>query len=465
MGTSEVLPSKGTDNKDNKVAAKEARVGHFYASYAVILFKGQHLIRLTDPYPHWAVMTKDLFERVFYTIFGGMSVTTLNDTYNMVRAMATPADHLADFIAMGDYVWDMRKCDFTQEIEPLDCVFYSPYTPSEQHAELSKEFVLQLADDRSPVADDIWQSLAPLITHKKPTGVIWYKGRGRNGKSGLLSGGDGVLARLFPTSLANVTLKQIEDERDAPALNGRLANIVDESSDGVIEDSRQYKAIGTHQDFPVHKFHSQEQIMISGNMHHIYSTNNMPVFSDKTDGARRRTLIIGFDRQFPLNENFYDNTFTEDFLSGFLHNLITYAKELKARNYVYEFSEVTKSLKSDYDKVVNTAETFAKWMVEEIGIQYFTNFTKLRISYEWWCDNNGYTALGKTHLRNAVMEQGFSRSSRRDVDGRTVQIFLHAKGTTDDAVEFMPGLYYSREAKGRIKEELKAEQEKLSEDW
>lgn len=428
----ELVKSDDTSN------AKEKRVEAFYRQNSVILFKGQHLIRVGGK---WEVMTRDLFERVFYSVFGGLSISTLNDTHNMVRAIAEPSDHLAKYIAMGDYVWDMAKCEFTQAISPLDCVFASEYQPDESYSELAKEFILQLANDRPEVADDIWQSLAPLITYTKPTGVVWYKGRGRNGKSGLLSGGDGVLARLFPGILANVTLKQIEDERDAPALNGRLANIVDESSDGVIEDSRTYKAIGTHQNFPVHKFHSQEQLIIDGNLHHIFSTNNMPVFNDKTDGARRRTIIIGFDKQFPLDELFYDRTFTPEFLSGFLYNLTVYAKELHKRRYVYAFSDITNEVKQEYDKIVNTAETFANWLLNDMSIAYFTNFTKIRQAYEWWCDNNSYSVLGKTHLRNAILECNFKRSSKRTADGSTQQIFLLKDASTEDTKEFMPGLF------------------------
>lgn len=462
----QVAVTKG-DSPSNKdeMNAKEKRVSLFQTNYSVILFKGQHLIRVHEPFTHWETLTKDLFDRAFYDIFGGVSVSTVNDAYSMVRAKAPIADHLAQFIAMGDLVWDMKKLEFTEEITAHDCIFASPYAPDKDTAYLSEEFIYQLANDRAEVAGDIWQSLAPLITWKKPTGVIWYKGRGRNGKSGILESTEGFLSKLFPDCLANVTLKQIEDERDTPNLNGKLANIVDESNDGIIEDSRNYKALGTHQSFLVHKFHTQDMIKVDGNLHHIFSTNNMPTFSDKSDGARRRTLIISFDRQFDLDETFYERTFTEDFLNGFLWNLINWAKRLRDNKYVYTFSDTTSEAKAEYDKVVNTAETFSNWLIDEMGVQYFENFNKLRFAYDWWCDNNGYTALGKTHLRNAVTEFGFKRSSMRKDDGKTVQIFLLKDGTTQHTDELFPGVFRLTAGAKDATEKITLQQTEIGKDF
>lgn len=422
-------------NQDDKTNAKELRVSTVNAMTPVIRFKGQHLIRVDG---EWHTLTKELFETVFYSTFGGMSMQVLNETYNMVRAVAPDRSYLARYITFGDSsVFDMQTVSFTNAISSDECVYHSPFSPTPDTAHLADKFLNDVANGNDGVKGDIIQSMAPLLVTKKPSGVIWWQGRGRNGKTATMD----ILYALFPEQLSGLTLKQLEDERDTPVLNGKLGNIVRESSEGVVEDSRTYKAVGTHESFFVHKFHSQDLVRVDGSLHHLFSTNNMPIFNDKSDGARRRTLIVQFKNQFDDDPTFQERTFTDEFMGGFLHILIEAAKSLAERRFRYEWSDETINVKNDYDKVVNTAETFANWLVKEMDTQYFMNFTKLRLAYDWWCDNNGYTALGKTHLRNAVMDMGFRRSSKRGHDGKVQQIFLLNGGTTEGVNEFMPGIY------------------------
>lgn len=421
--------------QDDKTRAKERRVESLTIVKPTIKFKGQHMIRVAG---EWQTLTRDLFDTVFYDTFGGMTITTINETFNMVKATAPNRDDLADYIALGDgRVWDMAKADFTTEVANEDCVFATAYSPNSAHTAAVEQFLLEVANGDRSVRDDILQSLAPLLVSKKPAGVIWWQGKGRNGKTATMD----LLYKLFPNHLSGVTLKQLEDERDTLALNGKLGNIVRESSETVIEDSRTYKAVGTHEDFWVHKFHSQDQVKIDGSLHHVFSTNNMPIFSDKSDGARRRTLIVQFKNQFKDDPTFQERVFTREFLEGFLHLLLKAAAKLRDNNFQYDWSPATQTVKSDYDKVVNTAETFAKWMVEEVNVVFFSNFAQLRNAYNWWCDNNSYTALGKSHLRYAVVEAGFVRSSRRKDDGRTQEIFKLKEASTEGTHEILPGVY------------------------
>jgi len=418
------MPAKQTKAEvDEKVSIKEKRTESFVINYPTIVFKNQHLVKVDGSY---VPLTREVFQRLAYQLYGGLNMTALREVEDMVRATAPIRDDLARFVALGDgSVWDMALCDYTTAIANEDCVFATRHYPDPTHTEASITYIRQLANDHDGVAEDIWQTLAPVIMDKKPTGVIWYRGWGRNGKSGLLEETDGVLHRLFGAHLSSVTLHAIEDERDAPRLNGNLANIVDDSSEGRIDDSRTYKAIGTHQPFPVHKFHSQDGIMIDGNLHHIFATNNMPVFGDKSQGARRRTVIIKFENEFELDGTFYDRTFTDDFLNGFLYNMTTWAKKLKEWNYGYRFSAKTLEDKMEYDSVVNTAESFAEYFIKEQGGVMFESYSHIMTLYNWWCDRNSLVALGKMSLSEAFKYKGFKRNKITVGDSRKNVFKLH----------------------------------------
>lgn len=422
--------------------------------HRIIYFKGDVMYMGDNgTYEH---LSSDMFARLAYSKLGGsLSASTIRDLEHYVRNSAPDKTHLDRYISFGSRVWDMRKVDWTTEVSSEDTVYASKVEPNTKAIDAVNKYLLEVANNNEDVRRDIIQSIAPLFTETKPSGVIWWQGSGSNSKSATMK----LINKILDPYLASVTLKQLEDERDTPVLNGKLGNIVGESSEGVIEDSRTYKSIGTHEDFKVHKFHSQDQITINGNLHHIFSTNNMPIFGDKSHGAKRRTLIIKFQNRFKDDPTFEQKTFTPNFIAGFLHVVLEEAKALKERDYQYDWSEITTQTKEEYDKVVNTAETFVEWMIEH-KIQFFDNFTNLRRAYDWWCDQNSYTALGKTHLRNAALGAGFVRSSRRDENGRNQQVFN--RGTTDATLtyKYMDGLYALTE-----QAEIELNKVRLSDEW
>lgn len=445
-----------------KQTIRQKRANYLLTKHRIILFKGDILYLDQGIYKH---LTSDQFARFVYET-APLSSNVVKDLERYVRGTAPDQSHLDHYIGFGELVWDMDTADWTTKVPAEDVIYSTRYTPNDDPATLKKvnQYLLEVANNDPEVRQDILQSIAPLFTTRKPAGVVWWQGLGANGKSSTMH----LIYHLFRPHLASITLHQLEDERDTPVLNGKLGNIVGESSEGVIQDSRTYKAIGTHDDFSVHKFNSQDQVTISGNLHHIFSTNNMPIFGDKSNGARRRTLIIKFQNQFPDDPTFEEKLFTKDFIEGFLHLCLEAAKTLKKQNYQYRFSETTQAVKEEYDSVVNTAETFAKWLIDQ-QCQYFTNFFKLRQSYEWWCDNNSYQALGKSHLRNAVLGAGFKRSSKREEDGKISQIFLLEGGTTEFTKEIMFGVYvnvgYVPSAKVDAATEEKDKQTVLDKGW
>ncbi len=365
---------------------------------------------------YWRPLSEDYFRTTAYRLLETPTRSRVNEAWDYMQFGTPDLTQYAQYIRMGDRVWDTKAVDFTDDVPDEDCVFATRYTPQET-PEVS-EFVLDIARRDKTAYDDIMQTIAPIFTHYKPAGVIWWKGNGRNGKTTLAQ----VLYDLFPGFISNLTIKQIEDERDAPVLNGNLANIVKESSDGYIQDSKAYKSIGTHEDFPVHKFHSQQSVLIDGSLHHIFSANNIPTFADKSDGARRRTLIIPFEARFNDDPSFIDRTFTQAFYEQHLGLFLQYARLLKENNYHYQFNEHTTEIKKNYDIGTNSATTY----LDELMSQYvfgFNTYGNLFMDYENWCADNGYAVLSRQHLRRATEDYEFHSTTIRE-DGRLIKRYI-----------------------------------------
>ena len=410
-----IIPSSmAAQQKTKAEEQKTLDIAHIQKHLRVARFKGTTLYMADNGY--WQPLSEDYFRIAAYSHLNVPTRSRVNEVWDYMQFGTPDLTKYAQYIRMGDLVWDTKTVGFTKKISTEDCVYATPYTPDLEP--LPSEFVLDIAKRDETLYDTILQTIAPIFCAYKPAGVIWWKGGGRNGKTTLAQ----VLYDLFPGFIANLTIKQIEDERDAPVLNGNLANIVKESSDGYIQDSKAYKSIGTHEDFPVHKFHSQQSVMIDGSLHHIFSANNIPTFADKSDGARRRTLIIPFEAIFSDDPSFIDRTFTPEFYAQHLGLFVQYARILKKQDYHYKFNELTAQVKKNYDIGTNSATTY----LDELCDQYifgFNTYGSLFMDYENWCSDNGYAALSRQHLRRATEDYKFHATTIRD-EGRMIKRYV-----------------------------------------
>ena len=430
---------------------KTADIDTMQIAMRVARFKGSTIYM--SPSGYWQPLSEDFFRAEAYATLGAPMRARINEVWDYMQLGTPDLTQYAQYVRMGDLVWDTKAVDFTTEIAAEDCVYASPYTP--QLKPKPSEFVLDIAKRDDSAYGDILQTIAPIFLAHKPAGVIWWKGKGANGKSTLAR----VIHHLFPGFISNLTLKSIEDERDAPALNGMLANVIQESSEGYVQDSKAYKSIGTHEDFPVHKFHSQQSVMIDGSLHHIYSCNNIPTFADKSDGARRRTLIIPFEATFADDPTFDERTFTPEFYEQHLGIFVQYAKLLKKQDYHYKFGEHTAAVKELYDIGTNSATTY----LDELITQYvfgFNTYGNLYTDYENWCIDNGYSSLSRQHLRRATEDYEFHATTVRDEDSRHIKRYIK-QGYTFAELELIggsrPGIYRQTNAPDELVETVPAQ--------
>lgn len=427
----------------------------------IVNFKGGTLLRGRDGF--FRTMHGAEFARIVYKIFPGALKQQIMELEHKFRTDAEDKTDLSHLVAFGDKVWDMNTLDWSKKF-PRDCVFRSRINPSTD-TKAANKYILELANGDKELALDILQGLAPLFMSKKPAGVIWFIGGGANGKSSLIN----AMYRIIGHHFCSLTVGAIEDGRDTPRLNGVLGNLCRESSESRIDDSERYKAIGTHEPFEVHKFHTQEMVTITGDIHHVFNANNIPIFTDKTQGARRRTLIIPFNAVFKDNPTFEDNTFTDKFLGGLITLVLEATHIIRDNQYQYKFSETTEAAKAEYDSEVNSAEAFYDYLLAN-KVEAFSSYHMLKMAYESWCGVEGLVPLGITNLKRAmkIMGKAYRKTIRRE-DGTMVKwyFFGYSKTRPSDLVPADNGLYSG--LKKAKKEPLivggKATQIMLGEDW
>lgn len=434
MSEGELVTQDGEKEIPKTVVARRSE--KVMEQWRFIEFKGRCMVRVHEPYPHYMPLRKSKFDRMAYETWGGLTRGQVSDMYAFVQSCAPDYNENAHLIKFGltlqdamlhpelnDYdiefsnrnkqrVWDTQNLTWTLPDVTEEPVWTSPYPRVKE--QLDKDaaplpFIMSLAGGDQGLYDDIMQSIAPMVMDKKPDGVIWWVGDGANGKSTLMD----ALYRVFPDQLTSLTVKTLQDGRDAAALNGALANIVKESSEGRVDDTESYKALGTHESYRVHKFHSQETELVNTNLHTIFSANQIPAFNDKGHSAKRRTFIVPFTQRFQSDPDFERKTFTAEFFGRLISEMTKYAIRIKKQGYRYKWSAVTAGAKEEYDKEASNAEEYAKQVIDQ-GLVAFNSFNPLRMDYENWCMENGYVPLGVGNLRKAVRTAGFEEVSQRE---------------------------------------------------
>lgn len=369
------------------------------------------------------------FAELCYEYLGFPKIQDIKELYDAFqRKSENITEQAANKVLLGDYsVWEMDTLK-RRPLEDDELVVYSAsVAPSIDHIDAPQQFLLDLAKGDEDLVEDYLQALAPLFMSKRPTGVIWFVGDGANGKSSLID----AVYRIIGPFLTSVTTSALEDGRDALKLNAILGNLVRESSEVRVNDTERYKALGTHEPFDVHKFHSQEGFTVDADFHTIFNANNIPTFADKTDGTRRRTIIVPFPNKFKVDEEFNDRTFTEEFLSGLLWLILEKAKFLKNNHYRYAFSPATQTAKSEYDEEANSAEAYRRSLVE-MGVEAFTNYNNLYSDYQQWCSEHGLVALGITNVKRVFkpFTADKPRTVRLNPEKRASWYFFHDAKTT-----------------------------------
>ena len=430
--------------KENLILANSQRIDE--AGEVMIKFREEKMYMVHDPeFPHFERLHDERFKEIAYRVLGAVKRGVVGDVMDFKLHSLNDYSHHDHLILFGlphrankapgaiTQVWNTRTLEFDESFDPNYCIWRSPYAPLPlPYTGYKLPFIMELAGGDEGLYDDYMQSMAAIVMETKPDGVIWWIGEGANGKSTLMD----AIWELFPAQLAKLKLKDLEENKDTLKLNGKLANIVTENSEGRVEDTQVYKSIGTHEDFEAHKFFNQYGATIRGNMHHILSANNIPAFNDKGHSARRRTFIVPFLQQFESDPTFKERTFTPEFFGYLITEILRYTHIIRARGYKYKWSAKTQAAKLEYDSEANTAEDYMRHVIDDDGLVGFKNQKSIYLDYKEWCENRLSNPLGFTNFKAVLKKYPFQPRSTR-IPGVMVPVTIYRlPGSPPNLVEF-----------------------------
>lgn len=138
---------------------------------------------------------------------------------------------------------------------------------------------------------------------------------------------------------------------------------------------------------------------------HAFSCNYPPKIPNITDDAFwRRFEYIVFPNRFEINPNFVSETFTDEFLSGFLNILLKVMMRIKRMGKLLRDSD-PESIRELWVKASDSIAAFTKEHTEKIAGH---NIPKDEF-YQAYCDycrTNGYKPQGKGRITSLLQQMG-----------------------------------------------------------
>jgi P4 family phage/plasmid primase-like protien len=226
-----------------------------------------------------------------------------------------------------------------------------------------KKFLEEIFEDNQELINFIQEIMGyALTTSTQGEIVAFFHGTGRNGKSTLLKI---IRALLGEKNVSSIALEDFSDKFKLSEIDGKLANIADESRPDIKMDTSILKRISSGNYIQIDQKYKQVY-SIKPNTTLFFSFNTLPDTDDTTISWKERMKIIPFKFEPEIkNPNLYDDLHEE--LNGILNFAIRGLKRLRLNGYKFSYCEAVEKEKIAYFAKNDIYERLLNECVEVVG--------------------------------------------------------------------------------------------------
>lgn len=388
------------------------------ASYSIVRYPTAH----GDLY--WYNEKKGIYEqdkstKVIQGIIRNMDRENLKsqhvrEVYQYIEQLSKVANKVSEtHIAVGNGHLNLLTC----ELEPFSPKnFVLQKIPTNYNAAAQSKFVddtlTKVTKGYTPSIENIKEMFACVLYPKVlvPKMFFLYGRTAHNGKSSILNmihqtfnRDGGNISAVSPQKLATNTFA-------GASIYGKIANIVDDQPDQLIEDSGALKTIITGGYIEIErKGKDSETVKMETTM--ITASNYFPNFRESGKQINRRLHIIPFEHDFSTDQTRLSDSESMQLISS------TETAEYVLKLAVQKLKEMLHNGKPDKltvnEKAEQVAEVFAQQSdplndyFDEYDETYFneTPGTNVIADYEEWCTQNRVAPLGNKRFKERVCTQ------------------------------------------------------------
>ena len=233
---------------------------------------------------------------------------------------------------------------------------------------------------------DILHMFSTVFMYRKPLGVYFLVGTGRNGKSSCL---DLITSIVGTDNTTRLKLRQLGDPHYVESLPKSLLNAPDESSEITSkEDIEIFKIAAAHNSDASQRFFQQGGTKVTYHCALLFPVNEIPKWSGShAEACLRRTLPISFLADFAISDlnagkSWGELNYTDEFLLKLTGDILAYA-HYYARH-PWEETIAMQNARQSIEEIGSSSVTYIRqW---ETFFRGFHKFKLVKQDYENWCN-------------------------------------------------------------------------------
>ena len=284
----------------------------------------------------------------------------ISEAYENLRLKVTMEDDVIDplVINVKNGIYDLNEDRFKEHspyvftINQLNCVYNPDAT-----CEAVDVMLDNICEHKKPLRQLLEDMLGYLLIGDcRFQQAFLLLGNGANGKSKFL---EMIMNWIGTDNCSSLALEDLSERFRTAQLVGKIANIGDDSGADLLKNTAIFKKIVTGDSITVEFKHSQP-FSFNNKSKMLFSANNLPPSSDKSDGFFRRMIIIPFNAKFKPGMKGYDPNIgsklsTEEARSYLLNLALRSARKLLKENKIEipeEVKKITRTYEMDNNNVL-----------------------------------------------------------------------------------------------------------------
>jgi len=320
-----------------------------------------------------------------------------------------------NIVAFQNCLYDVQKeeiIDFNHRIFITNKI---PVDLDSQYTECPK--IDQFFDDitkniegekkKEQIKESLYELIAYCFLRKYPFQkffIMW--GRGANGKSTYVN----IIAKVLGMDNISVETPQslTNDKFSSGRLWNKLANISSDIPYRELGNVNALKMLTGEDPLNCERKH-KEPFTFYNHAKNIWSANELPQVSDKTEAFYRRVYILPFLTVFKdeeMDPDILQNITDPKELSGLCWQLVNILKGLKTRKYRFTYNPSLKEQKEAYEDLSNPIERFIRTFTEASQLDHVTKW-EYKEKFLTWLTENGFRVWGDREI-NTKMREKFS---------------------------------------------------------
>lgn len=321
---------------------------------------------------------------------------------------------------------DIRSGDllpFTPEAIEFDRIPVT-YDPSAYNADLDKMLQRVFLNDKEVLKlfDEMVGYM--LLKNNRYRGGFMLYGKGKNGKSTIL---DMLKNFIGDRNYATIELDKLADRFTTAELEHKLANIGDDINDKPIRDTGTLKKLFTGESVTVER-KGETPFTLKSYAKLIFSMNDIPTSTDKSEGFYSRLIFIPFNAKFEVTDdnfdpNIEDKINTESSMSYLLNRALKGVRRLMKQGGFTQPKVVVASMEAyrQDNSIVRT------WITDDgFNLDHILENPRdeLFSDYQDWSIRSGYKPTGKINFYKEIRNEFEVEDFQRRVDGEPRWMFV-----------------------------------------